>query len=321
MKHNVMNLYRRISIVVISSCAITILRFGIVYGQATEEHLDSLIWRVEKYGVLFEARKVNKATVPYEWVYYELTVTNLGESMVEIPPLMFNYRGDLDYQLKDADGLPICQMTLTSVGGIDYLKALNPGESMSDFINVRNIFCWPLDAARPMLPPGSYSITLTLRVNIASGAAKERKGITIGPMPFDIVEAAGDDAVALKIYEQAFKVYKESPDRAKEYFQKILTEFSHTPFDMLVIHTLSHARKGKGTLLSSEEILDLWKKLLLRHPDNPYNVTSNIRHLAENIPRTEFVQLYRAIRDQKGAQISVRYMAREYPWVLEGKVK
>lgn len=278
--------------------------------------------RGEKEGILLEVHRVKETTTIYEGIYFEISITNQRQGNIKIAPIVLDRNGYLDYNLLDSAGNQMCQMALThTFGPMSPFKVLQPGDDASGYISVITVVCWPDDALRPYLSPGLYHISLRLSVFVVEGKEKRKITIPIDSIPFKVVEPAGDDAIALRLYEEGLRTEIDNPDNTLQVFQKILNEYSHTPYDVLATQALLFTQKENLHLLKKVELVALMKRLLLKHPNCPFNVTSNIMNLAELIPEQELTVLYEELNKDTVNTVSAQYMKMKYPWVSKDEVK
>jgi len=272
-------------------------------------------WSTDTSGWRFEVKDFENEAVPYEWMYLEVALTNVSDSNMMAPPLAL-YHGHLRPHLYDAKLDPICQITWHGMGSVR-THLLEPGESINKHLNLTTIFCPDETMKRNMLPPGRYNVEFHLYLYPLHGIPREENTIILGPIPFEIHEAEGDNMKAMELYEKGVSILSNNPEKAKGYFYQILTAYSHTPFDEVVTLELSHARNGDLPLLDSSESLELRKRFFLKHPDSPYNIDNNLPNFVNRISQEELKELYREIRDKAEASLTVQYLVENYPWVCD----
>lgn len=308
--------FSRFSGVIIILSVITNTGYAVEQGVEHVSVFDESIKVVQHDGVVFKAKLLEPVAMPYEYMYMELTVMNGGSSVIEVAPICFDHGRFLDYELTDDNKQPICYMLLNSIWAPNYLIKLNPGESKTDYVCINNLLCWPVNEPLPVLSPGRYHISLKLKAFAIIDREKVDIELKINHMPFNVVTPTGDNALALELFKKGLSMYQDDdPEGANMWMQKVLQEYAETPYDVQAAQFLFHARKDSRQFLNKAEILKLRRNILMRHPDDPYNVDGNIQNLIALLSEAEMIDLYKMLKSKSAASVSVNYMAKKYPWI------
>jgi|GEM_PF-3729583 len=309
---------------------IFVLVFGLInasYANTQPDRLMSIISRpspsCNKAGVVLRARVLNPEATLYEYIYMDLTLTNNSPNSVQIGPLTFDYGGYLDYALTDSNRQPICYMLISSSWPPGSLTKLNPGEYKSAIFCINDLFCWPLSKPLPMLPQGRYHLSLNLHAIMALDNGNIDTDLIIDDIPFDIVDATGDNASALQLFELGLaRCFDEgNPDGANICMREILDKYSATPYFIQASQFLLSARKGPSPYLNEHEVISLRQEVLIKRPTHPYNIGGNIQNLIPLLSKSEMIDLYKRLKLEFQTNMSIDYIEMQYPWVKGELIK
>jgi|GEM_PF-3450184 len=314
------------------SALLLISSYGLTFGQQARDlaqgiptdsaHLDKVelaVAMAEDYGWKFEAGLSKPITILYERIYINLKITNMSGESRPTPELGDQFL-DITYRLYDSRGetVPLMRWRANVIGRPDSTRRLAAGESHSLIFDLLLILAFDSSIYAgdiQKLLPGEYTLELSLYLDPFHRIPRERYTLTLPPLHFRVIQPTGDTAEALEIFRAGLFAKKEDPERALDFFDKILTSYSTTPYDLI---TNEYMLK----LLIFERYYDAEKlkrmriRFFLKYPGSLFN-RPNVSELIPTITREEMRQLYRQIQDDEGAALTIQYLKEQHPWIFE----